>query len=164
MDRVWVILRSLSICLWVFIVLLMIFYFIMSADYMYMIPIVYVLSSTAASIAYVRSLYTVPEHSICLSCPLNGFCTRLRLNRIMPPARYVGTPTRKEAIILFTIVLLGYVIVSGYMLIKYGLCRLMYFSLWFSIMFLVAYARVILGLSRKTITYSSHTQTQAQSQ
>jgi len=49
----------------------------------------YVLAVGMAGLAYIRKSFGEPSTEPCMRCGLRGICSRLGLNRVAPPVKYV---------------------------------------------------------------------------
>lgn len=74
----------------------------------WILPYLYVVLAEIVVFSYLRRRYMKPAPEVCRNCRLYGFCNRLGLNRLAPPAKFVKrVPTRVKAVIIITL-LAGY--------------------------------------------------------
>lgn len=80
----------------------------------------YAVAALVVTLAYVRREYMENDLGRCLGCSLYGFCSKLRLNRVLPPSRLVHKPSRSFVTKVSFTIIGGYVIVLSVVLLFLG--------------------------------------------
>ncbi len=84
-------------------------------------PLAYSATVLIITLAYIRRKYTEADPGRCVGCPLQGFCSKLRLNMVLPPGKLVRRPSKDSVIKACSAIVFGYAITLSAALLALGL-------------------------------------------